>query len=71
MPNENSPLLGRSQSNGGLDHPAKTFRPLKSSWYLIKNSWLNVLLVTVPVTIAGESIALRNVVITLSRWLVR
>lgn len=55
--NENSPLLGRSQSgngDGGLDHPAKTFRPLKSSWYLLTNSWLNVLLVTVPVTIAGK-----------------
>lgn len=52
--NETSPLLGRSQSDGGLDHPAKTFRPLKSSWFLLTNGWLNVLLVTVPVTIAAK-----------------
>lgn len=52
-PSENTPLIGRRNS-APIENPAKTFQPLRSSRYLLLGSWLNILLLVVPVAIAAK-----------------
>jgi Ca2+:H+ antiporter len=48
---ESSPLLPNS---GGRHHGPKTFDPIGSSRYLIFGSWLNIMLVAVPLSFVAD-----------------
>lgn len=57
--NENSPLL-HSTGQHGL-RTVKKFDPLGSSRHLLLGSWINVLLVAIPLCFIGEFGAMRDV----------
>lgn len=43
---------GGNSTGNTVEEPLKTFRPLQSSRYILLRSWLNLLLLTVPVALA-------------------
>lgn len=43
---------GGNSTGNVVEEPLKTFRPLQSSRYILFRSWLNILLLTVPVALA-------------------
>ncbi len=51
-PNETSPLLLPTGQNG--TRAAKSFDPLGSSRHLLFGSWLNLLLLAIPLCFIGE-----------------
>lgn len=52
MPSENEPLLsGRQEAQ---THSGKAFHFIKSSRHLLLGSWINVLLVAIPLALIGE-----------------
>lgn len=50
-PHESTPLLGETAHSRGS---AVQFNPIKSSRYLLLNSWLNILLVAIPLAFVAE-----------------
>lgn len=54
--NESTRLLptNAARSNSSRQASAKKFRPLESSRHLVLGSWINVLLVAVPLSFAGQ-----------------
>jgi hypothetical protein len=53
MPSETQPLLPPTGHSGQSD--TRKFDPLGSSRHLLLNSWLNLLIVFVPLSFIGES----------------